>query len=350
MSQAPHVVRGARWGDSGSASRRAFEDLLWAALTDTYCGLSMAQTAEKLADKYGVTREEADESPRVAAAGEAAWDEGRFEAEVEPITGRTRKGEVLFNADEHMRPDTTLEALGALRPYFRKDGLVTAGNASGIGDGAAAVVIAARSGRSARGSRRSAGSCPGASRASIRRHHGDRPGAGRAQGAGQGGAAARRDGPRRHQRGVRAAVRGGRAELGARPEKTNVNGGAIAITHPLAASGARITVNLLHELRRRGGRYALGQRLHRRWPGHGRGGREWSRGAAFRRRAEPSATEGGLVIDGSFRSAVWRPWPLVTSLRVLREYERGVVFRLGRLVGPRGPASSSCCRSASSGW
>ena len=106
----------------------------------------MAQTAEELAERYGVTREEAD---RVALNSQlrakAAWDAGRFDAEVEPVTVKTRKGESRFAIDEHMRPGTTMEALGRLRPYFKRDGLVTAGNASGIGDGAASTVLAERS-------------------------------------------------------------------------------------------------------------------------------------------------------------------------------------------------------------
>ncbi|HSH45378.1 MAG TPA: acetyl-CoA C-acyltransferase, partial [Longimicrobiales bacterium] len=144
MSQAPHVVRGARWGQLrlGEAGE-FFEDLLWQALTDTRCDMSMAQTAEELAGRYEVLREEAD---RIAYESQQrakrAWDEGRFDAEVVPMTLRTRKGELEFRTDEHMRPDTTMEALAGLRPYFRKDGLVTAGNASGIGDGAAATVVA----------------------------------------------------------------------------------------------------------------------------------------------------------------------------------------------------------------
>jgi acetyl-CoA acetyltransferase family protein len=144
MSMAPHMVRGARWGDLrlGEAGT-FFEDSLWAALTDPYCGLSMAQTAEKLAEKYGVTREESDMVAfRSQQRAKAAWDAGRMADEVAPIAVKSRKGEVMFNADEHMRPDTTMETLSALRPYFKKDGFVTAGNASGIGDGAAAVVIA----------------------------------------------------------------------------------------------------------------------------------------------------------------------------------------------------------------
>src|SRR5687768_10566606 len=145
MSQAPHVVRGARFGERLRLGEPngAMEDMLWTALTDTQCDMSMAQTAEKLADKYGVTREEADEIAfQSQQRAKAAWDAGRFDAEVVGITIKTRKGETEFKTDEHMRPETTREALGALRPYFRKDGLVTAGNASGIGDGAAALIIA----------------------------------------------------------------------------------------------------------------------------------------------------------------------------------------------------------------
>ncbi len=260
MSQAPHVVRGARWGELrlGEAGGH-LEDMLWQALTDTQCDLSMAQTAEELAGRYDVTREAADriayESQQRASA---AWEGGRFDAEVVPITVRTRKGEMEFRADEHMRPDTSLEALGALRPYFRKDGLVTAGNASGIGDGAAAVVIA--SGRWAE-------------------EHGHRPlarlvswgvagvdpeimGIGPAPASRKALAAAGMTMDEMDLVEVNEAfapqVAAVAQELELDMSKTNVDGGAIALTHPLAASGTRITVHLIHELRRRGARYGLG--------------------------------------------------------------------------------------------
>ena len=260
MSQAPHVLRGARWGDLRlGPPGENFEDLLWSALTDSQCNLSMAQTAEKLAEQYCVTREEADnvayESQQRA---KAAWDAGRFDAEIVGIPIKTRKGEVEFRTDEHMRPDTTREALAGLRPYFKKDGLVTAGNASGIGDGAAAVVV---------------------SSAQWAKQNGAKP-IGRLVSWGIAGvdpsimgigpAPAARQALERAQLSLddMDLVEVNEAfapqfcavakDLGLDPNKTNVDGGAIALTHPLAASGARITVHLLHELKRRGARYGLG--------------------------------------------------------------------------------------------
>ena len=260
MSQAPHIVRGARWGELrlGEAGGY-FEDLLWAALTDTQCNLSMAQTAEKLAEQYKVTREEADEAAyNSQQRAKAAWDAGRFDEEVVPVTIKTRKGETAFTSDEHMRPETTREALAGLRPYFKKDGLVTAGNASGIGDGAAALVI---------------------SSATWAQQNGVKP---IARLVSWGVAGVPPDimgiGPAPASR--KALEKAGLTldqmdlvevneafapqfvavakELELDLNKTNVDGGAIALTHPLAASGARITTHLIHELRRRGARYGLG--------------------------------------------------------------------------------------------
>jgi acetyl-CoA acetyltransferase family protein len=260
MSQAPHVVRGARWGALrlGEAGGH-FEDLLWAALTDSFCQRSMAQTAETLADRYGVTREEADELALLSQRrAQAAWDEGRFAAEVEPVVVQGRKGDVTFEVDEHIRPETTAEALAGLRPYFRKDGLVTAGNASGIGDGAAAVVIASAEAAAGKGLKpigrlvswgiagvdpeiMGIGPAPAARKALAR--------AGLAMGDMDLVEVNEAFAPQ-----YAAVIR----ELELDVEKTNVDGGAIALTHPLAASGARITVHLLHELRRREARYGLG--------------------------------------------------------------------------------------------
>ncbi len=260
MSQAPHVLRGARWGSLrlGPAGG-ALEDMLWESLTDTNCDLTMAQTAEELAERYELGREEVDQ---VALASQqrakAAWDEGRFEAEITPLTIKSRKGETEFAYDEHIRPDVTLEALGALRPYFKKDGLVTAGNASGIGDGSASAVVA-----SAEWAEQSGIQPLG--RIASWGFVGVEP---RVMGIGPAPAARMA----LEKAGLSLAdmdlvevneafapqYKSVERELGLDPDKTNVNGGAIAITHPLAASGARITIHLLHELRRRGGRYGLG--------------------------------------------------------------------------------------------
>ncbi|MGH7700340.1 MAG: acetyl-CoA C-acetyltransferase [Gemmatimonadales bacterium] len=257
MSQAPHVVRGARWGlRLGPAP---LEDSLWEALKDPQCGLSMAETAENLAAKYRLTRQEVDEvalgSQRRA---KKAWDDCVFQDEVIPVPTKTRKGVVEFRADEHMRPDSTLEGLMGLKPYFKKDGLVTAGNASGICDGAAATVIASREYAEA---------------------HGLKP-LGRLVAWGVAGVEPQYMGigpaPAARKALERAGMKLGQMdlvevneafapqylaverELGLDREKTNVHGGAIAIGHPLAASGTRITIHLLHALRRARRRWGLG--------------------------------------------------------------------------------------------
>ena len=260
MSQAPHVIRGARWGKLRLGEPgKFFEDALWAALLDSNCGLTMAQTAEELGDRYEVTREGSDAvALRSQQRAQAAWEAGRFDAEVTPVEVRTRKGPVQFATDEHMRPDTTIEALARLKPYFREGGFVTAGNASGIGDGSASAVLASADWAEANGK-------TPIGRLVSWAFVGVDP---RIMGIGP--APAARKALERAGLGLDdmdlveineafapqyLAVE---KELGLDPEKTNVNGGAIALTHPLAASGARITIHLLHELARRGGRYALG--------------------------------------------------------------------------------------------
>ena len=260
MSQAPHVVRGARWGlRLGPAA--PLEDTLWEALRDPGCGLSMAETAEKLAEQYGIGREAVDcYAARSQACAKAAWDAGILAEEMTPVMIRDRKTreEVAWAADEHMRPGTTVEALAKLPPYFRKDGVVTAGNASGICDGAAALVVAGEA---------------------FARERGLRP-IGRLVGWGVAGVdpAIMGIGPVPASR--RALAAAGLSmddmdlveineafaaqylaveqELGLDRERTNADGGAVALGHPLGASGARLTLHLLHALRRRGGRYGLG--------------------------------------------------------------------------------------------
>jgi acetyl-CoA acyltransferase 2 len=257
MSQAPHVVRGARWGlRLGPAP---LEDLLWEALKDPQCGLSMAETAENLAEKYKLSRTEVDE---VAVGSQRrskqAWEECVFQDEVIAVPVKKKGQTVEFRADEHMRPETTLEALAALKPYFKKDGLVTAGNASGISDGAAATVIASDA---------------------YAKAHGLKP-LGRLVAWGVVGVEPKYMGIGPAPAARKALEKAGltlaqmdlvevneafapqylavERELGLDRSKTNVHGGAIAIGHPLAASGARITIHLLHALRRAGKRLGLG--------------------------------------------------------------------------------------------
>ncbi|MCG8468142.1 MAG: acetyl-CoA C-acetyltransferase [Gemmatimonadetes bacterium] len=258
MSQAPHVVRGARWGlRLGPAPK--FEDSLWEALTDPYCGFSMAQTAENLAEEYGISRSEADEiAVRSQQLASDAWEAGRFEDEVVPVTVGKKGREKTVDRDEHLRPDTTMEGLGALRPYFKEDGLVTAGNASGIGDGAAALVMAS---------------------AEYAASHGLEP-VGRLVSYAVAGVPPRIMGIGPAPASRAALEKAGLAledmdlvevneafapqyvaverELELDRDKVNVNGGAIALSHPLGMTGARITGHLLHELERRGGGLGLG--------------------------------------------------------------------------------------------
>src|SRR5690349_23577343 len=141
MSQAPHVIRGARSGFALGQGK--LEDSLMVALLDTYCNTPMAGTAENLARKFEISREEQDKyALRSQQAAKHARETGSFAEEIVPVEVKTRKGTIQVDQDDHPRPETTLEGLAKLKPAFAKDGFVTAGNASGIVDGAAALVIA----------------------------------------------------------------------------------------------------------------------------------------------------------------------------------------------------------------
>ncbi len=256
MSQAPHVIRDARWGLRLNQGK--LEDYLWEALLDPYCGCQMAMTAENLADQYGITREATDiyalTSQKRAAE---AWGSGRLAEEVVPVEIKSRRGTRTFDRDEHVRPETTLDDLSKLAPYFKEDGTVTAGNASGIVDGAAALVIASGKKAEEQGlkpigrlvSWGSVGVDPsimgigpvGASRIALK--NADLT-------------VADMDLVEINEA-FSPQYLAVEKELGLDREKTNVNGGAIAMGHPLAATGARLTLTILHELRRRGGKYGL---------------------------------------------------------------------------------------------
>jgi len=260
MSQAPHVVRGARWGlRLGPAA--PLEDSLWEALRDSSCGLSMAETAEKLAEKYRIGRQAVDcYAARSQTCAAAAWQAGAFAEEVVPVSipnKKTRKTDD-WAADEHMRPATTVEALAKLPPYFKKDGVVTAGNASGICDGAAALVLASGRFAEERGLRPLGRLLAWASAGVDPSIMGLGPAPAARKALGRAGLKLEDMDLVEVNEAFAAQYLAVEQELGLDRERTNVDGGAIAIGHPLGASGARITLHLLHALRRRGGRYALG--------------------------------------------------------------------------------------------
>jgi len=260
MSQAPHVVRGARWGlRLGPAG--PFEDTLWEALRDPSCGLSMAETAENLAAKYRISRQAVDcYAARSQAAAAAGWEAGAFADEVVsvPIQNRKTKQTEDWAADEHMRPATTPEALAKLPPYFKKDGVVTAGNASGISDGAAALVMASARFASERGVRPIGRLLAWASVGVEPAYMGIGPAPAARKALQRAGLKLEDMDLVEVNEAFAAQYLAVEQELGLDRERTNVDGGAIALGHPLGASGARITLHLLHALRRRGGRYGLG--------------------------------------------------------------------------------------------
>jgi acetyl-CoA acetyltransferase family protein len=256
MSQAPHIIRGLRSGLKLNQGK--LEDYLYEALLDPYCGLFMAQTAEKCAARYNVSREEQDAyALRSQQAASKAWADGRFTDEIAPVEIKTRKGVTVVDKDDHLRPDTTLEGLAKLPAAFSKDGTVTAGNASGIVDGGAALILASAKAVKEKSlkplGRLVAWAAVGVDPAYM----------------GMGPAPATR----------KALARAGltldeidlievneafagqylavEKELGLDRARTNVNGGAIALGHPLGMTGTRLLLTLTLELGRRGKRYGL---------------------------------------------------------------------------------------------
>lgn len=260
MSQAPHVVRGARWGDQRFGPAGAFyQDLLWEALTDPVAGCSMAQTAENLAQRYEITREAVDEyAARSQRLAHEAWEGGHYASQIAPIRVGKGKKERLFERDEHMRPDTTPEILAGLKPYFQEGGTVSAGNASGIGDGAAAMVIASGEWARERGLRPMGRLVSWASAGVEPTHMGIGPAPATRLALERAGLTLDQIDLVEINEAFASQYVAVERELGLDRERTNVSGGAIALTHPLGASGARITVHLLHELARRGKRLGLG--------------------------------------------------------------------------------------------
>jgi acetyl-CoA acetyltransferase family protein len=256
MTQAPFVIRGARTGLKLGGG--ALEDSLFVGLTDTYCGLPMAMTAEKLAEQRGITRKDADAyALRSQQAADAAFRACYLTEEIVPVEVKQGKKTILVKEDDHRRPDTTMEILEKLPPSFKKDGMVTAGNASGIVDGAAAVVLTREKTAKERGlkplgrivswavagvdpSIMGIGPVPSTRKtlqlAGMKLEQIDRVEVNEA---------------------FAAQYLAVEKELGLNRDKTNVNGGAIALGHPLGASGTRLLITVLNELRRKGLRYGL---------------------------------------------------------------------------------------------
>ena len=256
MSMAPHVIYGARSGFGLGQGK--LEDSLMVALLDTYCNTTMAGTAENLARRYEISREEQDAyALRSQQEAKRAQDAGVFAEEITPVEVKTRKGVKVVEADDHLRPDTTLEVLAKLPTAFSKDGFVTAGNASGIVDGAAMLVIAG-------GEFVKEKNLSPAGRIVSWAYAGVEPDV-----MGIGPVPAIRKALERANlklsdidlvevnEAFACQYLAVEKELGLDRSKTNVNGGAIALGHPLGASGTRLILTALNELKRRNGRYGL---------------------------------------------------------------------------------------------
>jgi acetyl-CoA acetyltransferase family protein len=256
MSMAPHVIYGARSGFGLGQGK--LEDSLMVALLDTYCNTTMAGTAENLARRYEISREEQDAyALRSQQEAKRAQDAGLLAEEITPVEVKTRKGLKVVDTDDHLRPDTTLEVLAKLPTAFSKDGFVTAGNASGIVDGAAMLVIAGEDYVNERGLKP-------AGRIVSWAYAGVEPDV-----MGIGPVPAIRKALEKANlkledidlvevnEAFACQYLAVEKELGLDRSKTNVNGGAIALGHPLGASGTRLILTALNELKRRNGRYGL---------------------------------------------------------------------------------------------
>lgn len=257
MSQSPYCVRGIRFGIKLTDKPTVLQDTLLG--TDTYCNMNMAQTAEKLAEKYNISREETD---KFALRSQTLWkkanDAGHFKDELAPVTIKVKGKDVLMDVDEHPRPQTTAEALASLPALFKKNGTVTAGNASGVCDGAGAVIVASEEG--------------------VKKHNlkplarlvayavvGVDPSI---MGIGPAPAIRKvleRSGMKMEDidlfdvnEAFASQWLSVQKELGLDLAKCNVNGGAVAVGHPLGASGSRITSNVIYELRRRNAKFGIG--------------------------------------------------------------------------------------------
>lgn len=256
MSQAPHVIRGARWGlPFGKAP---MEDSLMVALLDSYCGLAMSDTAENLAKEHDISREASDDYALLSQQrAEEAAKACRLSEEIVPVELKTRKGTTEFKEDNHRRPETTREGLAKLKPAFSKDGIITAGNASGIVDGAAAIVVTTEKVAKEKKLKPMGRLVSWAVAGVDPRIMGIGPVPSSRKALGKAGLKVEDMDLVEVNEAFAPQYLAVEKALGLDREKTNVNGGAIALGHPLGATGTRLVLTLLYELRRRGGRYGL---------------------------------------------------------------------------------------------
>jgi acetyl-CoA acyltransferase 2 len=256
MSQAPHVIRGLRSGLRLGEGQ--LEDALMVALMDSYCGFYMANTAENLAREMNISREQQDlYAIRSQQAADAAFKAGKLADEIVPVEVKSKKGRTLVTEDDHRRPETTLAQLAALPTAFGKDGFVTAGNASGIVDGGAAVVVASADVAKKSG-RTPLGRIVGWDVVGVEpRIMGIGPAPAIKRLLGRAGLALREIDLFEINEAFAAQYLAVEKTLELDRERVNVNGGAIALGHPLGATGTRLILTVLHELRRRSGRYAV---------------------------------------------------------------------------------------------
>ena len=256
MSQAPHVIRGARSGFPLGGGK--LEDSLMVALLDTYCNTPMAGTAENLARKFEIPREEQDQyALRSQQEAKRAQDAGYLAEEIVPVEVTSRRTTVVFDKDDHLRPETTMEGLGKLRPAFAKDGFVTAGNASGIVDGAAALIICGEQYVKRRNAKPLGRIVSWAYAGVEPEIMGIGPVPATRQALEKAGLKLSEIDLIEVNEAFAAQYLAVEKELGLDRSRTNVNGGAIALGHPLGATGTRLVITVLNELHRRGGRYGL---------------------------------------------------------------------------------------------
>ena len=256
MSRTPYWVPAARFGAKMGDS--TMTDAMTGALTCPIGDTHMGVTAENLAEKYSISREEQDElAAESHRRGQRAIEEGRFKSQILPIEQKTRKGVTVFDQDEHVRMNCTADSMAGLRPVFKKDGTVTAGNASGINDGAAALVLMEKSAAEARGLKPMARML-GYATAAVEPHiMGIGPAPAVRKLMEKTGVSIDEVDVWEANEAFAAQALAVTKELGLDPAKVNPNGSGVGLGHPVGATGAIISVKALYELERTGGRYAV---------------------------------------------------------------------------------------------